>query len=202
MSKSFKVLLPLVVLASATGVALFPRHDRTAGSAFRAIQSFVPQDLSGTYKGTIYLQDKKNTQYEMVGPAKLEIQADRFTLSNNAGKQFKGEIKASIIPEKENLGVGQLKLDNQDAFEIRWHRDTSQDILKIVRARGANREFRFCSAKLTQAQCFGRISTPPATGGSRKPGSKLRKINGSQKEIRKIHRSQKKIKKINGSQNK
>ena len=125
-----------------------------------------PVDVTGTYEGKVYFRDKTDREYLMFGAAKLEIKKDQskpdakallFVLSNSQGKQIKGQISFSIVPEKNDLGVGYIKPDNDPEIEIRWYRDADRKILKIVRAKGATRLFRFC-ANLNDKQCMGRVA--------------------------------------------
>lgn len=118
----------------------------------------VSVDLSGEYDGRIYFADKTGGQYLLNGPAKLKVSGLAFTLTDATGKELKGQLRTFLRPRQDNLGVGQIQLDNETApIEIRWYRDKDRKILKLVRARGANRVFRFCSANLTKAQCRGRV---------------------------------------------
>jgi len=167
MPKSIKVahllLLLLMLISLKASSGLFAAHNSKASAHTRAVQGYVPQDLSGSYDGTVYFRDKQDKKFVMVGTARLEIKGQEFTLTKLQGKKLKGKpltgkITTAIITEKENLGVGEIEPKNESSIEIRWHRDKDRNILKIVRAKGANRLFRFCTATLTQAQCVGKIS--------------------------------------------
>ncbi|HEX3186544.1 MAG TPA: hypothetical protein VHQ94_17235 [Pyrinomonadaceae bacterium] len=130
------------------------------------VQNMVSQNLNGTYSGKVYFRDKKNRQYLLLGPALLEVKDKTFVLCKSikdssgkekcSGQKFTGEISFSTIPEKANLGVGGIKPKSEDRIETRWYHDPDRKILKIVRANGAKREFRFCS-NINKAQCFGKI---------------------------------------------
>ncbi len=130
------------------------------------VQNMVTQNLNGTYSGKVYFRDKTNRRYLLNGPALLEVKDKNFSLCKSikdqsgkekcVGKKFTGEISFSTIPEKADLGVGSIKPNSEERIETRWYHDTSRKILKIVRARGAKREFRFCS-NLNDTQCFGKI---------------------------------------------
>ena len=138
--------------------ALFSPYGVAAPTNSAAGQTRVPQDLSGSYKGRIYFGDKTGDQYIMSGPVTLKINGLEFLLTDHAtGKQVKGRIKTAVIPERANLGVGEIEAENDSPIEIRWYRDEARGLFKIVRASGANRVFRFCSEKLTRPQCRGKI---------------------------------------------
>ena len=130
------------------------------------VQNMVSQNLNGTYSGKVYFRDKTNRRYLLNGPALLEIKDKSFSLCKSikdssgkekcSGQKLTGEISFATIPEKADLGVGSIKASSDDRIETRWYQDATRKILKIVRARGARREFRFCS-NLNDTQCFGKI---------------------------------------------
>lgn len=161
MSNSIKVIVPpllLTLVGCWSSLGLLAAHNWSTADRINTVQGWVPQDLSGSYDGRVYFRNQTNDQFLMIGQAKLRIEGQQFILSDSQGKQLKGAITTAIITEKENLGVGEIKPENDSPIEIRWYRDKDRNILKIVRAKGAKRLFRFCSASLTQAQCMGRIS--------------------------------------------
>jgi hypothetical protein len=160
MSISFKTtgrMLLLTLLGCWTLSGLFASPNRNAAARVNPVQKQSDQDISGQYKGlALVFRDKGQSQCLMAGMAKLDIDGKQFTLTNSQGKTLKGEITTILRTDKENLAVGQLTLENEKT-EIRWHLNPRSNILKIFSAAGANRYFRFCSANLTQYQCFGRV---------------------------------------------
>lgn len=166
MSNSLKVgfLLLLITLAGSWSLlGLYASQDATAANRVQPTQRWVPQDLSGSYEGVIYIRDKKKKNFLMVGSARLVINGEELTLSRMNGEQLVGnpiigKITTFIITEKENLGVGEIELENAGRIEIRWHRNKDLNILKIVCAKGTKYLFRFCTANLKTKQCVGRIS--------------------------------------------
>ena len=127
------------------------------------IQRIVPQNLDGSYAGKVYLRDKTNRRDLMTGLADLDVKGNEFVLCEKikdkkkcSGKRIVGQISFSTIPERGDLGVGTFQLQNDTPIEIRWHRNPNCDIFKIVRAKGARREFRFCS-NIEDTECFGKI---------------------------------------------
>jgi len=155
-------ILLLILITCSASLEPFASRNRVAAGRDNPIQDQVEQDISGSYKGLVLVfRDKVESQCAMAGLAKLDIKAKQFTLSKIQGKMLgktlKGEITTVIRTDKGNLAVGELKLENEEAIEIFWHYDARHQILKIFSAEGANRSFRFCSANLTQSQCFGRI---------------------------------------------
>jgi hypothetical protein len=162
MSKSVKVIFSIVVVAflgCTSSFVLFARYHPTTNDSVTAAPDKVPRNLSGAYKGTVYLGNKSNQGYLMRGEATLHINEHSFQLINQKGNFLTGEIRTWIMPEKDNLGVGEFTLNNAKPIEIRWHRNHCRDTLKILRAQGAKREVRFCY-NLTQAECFGIVSAP------------------------------------------
>lgn len=164
MSKLLRVphsLSVLVVLVTVLGsLNLFAAHGHKAVSRTHAGKGLLePVDLSGDYEGRVYFGDESGNQYLMQGAAKLKIDdgGKRFTLTDEAGNQLRGQISTSVIPDEGNRSVGSIQLEGEKLFEIKWYRDKEHDILKLVRTRAANRVFRFCSTTLTRAQCKGRI---------------------------------------------
>lgn len=149
--QSLFVLLVLSILLGSLSLATAYSHQDFG-------QENVPVDLSGEYDGRVYFADKTGGQYLLNGPVKLKVSGLAFTFKDATGKELKGQLRTFLRPRQDNLGVGQIQLDNETApIEIRWYRDKDRKILKLVRARGANRVFRFCSANLTKAQCKGRV---------------------------------------------
>ena len=161
MSISFKTtgrILLLMLLGCWTLPGPFASPQRDTAARVNLDQKQAEQDISGQYKGLVLVfRDKGQSQCLMAGLAKLEIDGKQFTLTNSQGKTLKGEITTVLRTDKEDLAVGQLKLENDEGIEIRWHHNPRSKILKIFSAAGANRYFRFCSATLTQNQCFNRI---------------------------------------------
>lgn len=164
MSERSRLVLSIIVvlLGCTSSVVLLARHRPKANDAVvTAVTELVEVNLTGSYKGTVYLRNKSGKGYLMIGETTLYINEDKsFQLVNQASALVTGEIKTWIIPEKDNLGVGQVILRDGETIEIRWHRDPVLDTLKILRARGAKRQVRFCSINLTKEQCFGWVSTP------------------------------------------
>lgn len=161
MSNSFNTagrIFLLILISCSASREPFASRNRIAAGRANPVQAQVEQDVSGSYKGLVLVfRDKAESQCLVAGLAKLDIKGKQFTLTKSQGKQLKGEITTVMRTDKENFPVGTLKLENEEAIEIRWYYNPKRKILKIFSAEGANRYFRFCSANLTQYQCFNRI---------------------------------------------
>src|SRR6185295_9970434 len=149
------LLIAVLVIMSCASSFVLSRYQPDTAVLITAPPEWVEQILSGTYKGTVYRGKNKRQGSETT----LYIYEDgKFLLQNSDGTLTFGEFKAWIIPEKDNLGVAQVTIANQYPIELRFHRDPVRDTLKILHAKGSKRYFRFCSANLSEDECFGTVS--------------------------------------------
>lgn len=158
MSKYLRVTLLIVVLAvigCTSSFVLFARHYDAPIPPAPAVPEFVERTVYGTYSGTIYLQNNRKNGYLTT----LYLNQNKtFQLVSNEKPLRTGTIEFWIIPEKDDLGVGRVTLQNEkEQIEIFWHRNIIRDVLKIRHAKGA-KKFRFCSQHLTDDECFGSVS--------------------------------------------
>lgn len=119
-------------------------------------QTWVPQDLSGFYVGRVYFGDKTGNQMIMSGPARLQILANgkEFILTHlSTRKIVRGKISTAVAKDRPDLRAGEIEAVNDSKMDIRWSRDKARNRLKIVRASGVNRVFRFCTQNINREDC-------------------------------------------------
>jgi len=157
--RSLLLLLLSVTLSGAINLYAAHGHKPMSRIAAGQNQNWQPVDLSGSYRGWVLFADRAGRPL-IRGTVILKIgeSGGRFSFTDSAGKELKGQISTSLIPEN-NLGVGWIQLDTDtEQIAIQWYKNNDRrDILKLVRARGANRNFRFCSTTLRRVECRGNI---------------------------------------------
>ena len=147
--------LPILLSLSASSVP-FAGHSSEVVVPSPFDQAWVPQDLSGYYVGRVYFGDKTSSQMIIKGEATLQILdgGKRFVLTqHNPKKIVKGKIYTAVTKDRPFLPAGEIEAENDSKIDIRWSLDKTRNRLKIVRASGVNRVFRFCTSNITQAQC-------------------------------------------------
>jgi hypothetical protein len=157
--RSLLLLLLPMTLSGAINLYADRGHKPISRTAAGQNPNWQPVDLSGSYRGWVLFADRAG--HPLIRGTvilKIEESGGRFSFTDGAGKELKGQISTLLIPEN-NLGVGWIQLDTDtEQIAIQWYKNNDRrDVLKLVRARGADRNFRFCSTTLTRVECRGNI---------------------------------------------